>query len=100
MSHPFVMMKEKFPSFAEEWIDFIVGSVFGAFVPLILYSRNNCMAATFVLTTQLAGLHTWFDKGIPTDAMGWIFGLLTPAYAIFSTYTAVTKCMQENKFMD
>jgi len=92
-SEPFVGKAYSGPVGVEEWIDFVVGLVWGFYTPMKGYYNTGC--ATYLTTT----LTTWvnfagtFDKKFDVSAGSLILWLINPIYLLYMGYNTLGKCM-------
>ena len=88
------------PKFAEEWIDMIVGLVFGVYQPSQAYYFPSCKASMLVTSQSWLTLNGTFNKAFPTkggDITLWAIG---PIYFLFQSYISLRRCMGQIKFFD
>lgn len=95
---PHVMKGEMYPVQWEEWIELIVGLGIGPYVAFgNYYQGKTCKAALVTVGLSASNISGWFDKGLPTNALGWIFGALGPAFTLVLAFLGSLKCLGEGQ---
>ena len=97
LEFPRVTAGEFYPTYAEEWIDVIVGLLFGMENGLI-YTDNRCQRSMFKFSTNVIGTYTTFDSAFPTTVVPLIFKILSYLTTAFLGYTVYATCSLEAEY--
>ena len=86
-----------YPAFAEEWVDLVVGALFGLNNGF-LFDQKRCQRFMFSFTGDLADLYMSFDMAFPTTALPIIMRVFAYTVVAVKLYTATMVCMQETMY--
>jgi len=99
-SEPFVGKAYQGPKGVEEWLDFVVGLVWGFYTPMKGYYRSGCSTYLTTTLTTWVGFAGTFDKKFDVSAGPLILWLINPIYLLYMGYNTLNKCIFYNNYWE